>query len=148
MPITDAEWQQIESADGLLTNVHTILKAGEPRAYAVNDFFRDVGPEAPEEFELLNALIDAVGWRVSRHRSELLVELALETLVFHGYAEKKMIHRDDDYIAYYRALAGQPDHAQEETPETVQATPEVSTPQEASPELDQPADQRPAQSPQ
>ena len=144
MPITDAEWEQIESAEGLITSIHTILKTGAPQAYAVKDFFRDVGPEAPKEFELLNALLDAVGWRVSRHRSEALVEMALETLVFQGYAEKKMSRRDDEYIAYYRALTGQPDRATEEAPETVQVTPEIDTRSEP----DRLTEQQPVQSPQ
>lgn len=148
MPITDAEWQQIESADGLLTSVHTILNTGAPQAYAVEDFFRDVSPEAPEEFELLNALRDAVAWRVSRHRSELLVELALETLVFHGYAEKKLVHRDDESVAYYRALTDRPNHAEGEALGMVQPTPERDAPLTEIPDTIPQEDQQPAQSPQ
>lgn len=144
MPITDAAWERIESAEGLITSVHTILKTGAPQAYTVDDFFRDVGPEGPEEFELLNALLDAAEWRLSRHRSELLVELALETLVFQGYAEKKMDQRDDESIAYYRALTGRPDRASEKVPETVQPAPEG----DLTLEPDRPTEQRPVQSPQ
>ena len=144
MPIADAEWERIESAEGLITSVHTLLKTGASQAYTVDDFFRDVGPESPDEFELLNALLDAVDWWVSRHRSELLAELALEDEGFQGYAEKKMGRRDDEYIAYYRALMGRPDRASEKAPETVQTAPEG----DLSLEPDRPTEQRPVQSPQ
>ena len=105
--------------------------------------------EAPEEFELLDALIDAIDWRVSRHRSEALVEIALEVLVFEGYAEKKMLQRDGEYVAYYRSVIDQSNHTREGASEAVQATPEVETSPdgEPGPEPGTPIDQQSAQSP-
>ncbi|WP_164974632.1 hypothetical protein [Halegenticoccus tardaugens] len=52
----------------------------------------------------MDAIRDAVGWQLSRRRSEILVEMALETLVFHGEAEKRALTEGEDgeVRLYYR----------------------------------------------
>ncbi|WP_101294276.1 hypothetical protein [Halegenticoccus soli] len=105
MPIDEDRWDRAAEVDDLLTTVREILEAGAPSAYAVEDLFRDAGPAESGDSTLVNAIRDAVGWQLSRRRSEILVEMALETLVYHGNAEKRAIDEGEDgeVRLYYRA---------------------------------------------
>ncbi|WP_237561162.1 hypothetical protein [Halococcus sediminicola] len=102
MVLTEAEWDEAEPTRDVLARVHEVLAEDAERAYCVEDFFRDAGPEA-EGFEPLTALVEALDWQASKTRSELLVEMALERLVADGAAEKRVRREEDDVVAYYRA---------------------------------------------
>ncbi len=102
MVLTESEWEEAEPTQDVLARVHEVLAEDEMRAYCVDDFFRDAGPES-EGFEPLAALVEALDWQTSRKRSELLVEMALERLVADGAAEKRVRREDDDPVAYYQA---------------------------------------------
>lgn len=102
MVLTESEWDAAESRRDVLTRVHEVLAEDEKRAYCVDDFFRDAGPES-EGFEPLHALAEALDWQASKSRSELLVEMTLERLVADGAAEKRVRQEGEDVVAYYRA---------------------------------------------
>lgn len=101
MVLTESEWAAAEPAESVVSRVRDVLKEGESQAYCVDDFFRDAGPSESDEFEPLNALVEALDWQVSKKRSEVLVEVALETLVTRDEAEKRVVE-DDERVAYYR----------------------------------------------
>ena len=103
MVLTESEWEAADPTRDIATRVHEILTRNETRAYCVEDFFRDAGPDDSDEFEPLSTLVEALDWQASKKRSELLVEMALETLVSRGDAEKRVRTEDGDAVAYYRA---------------------------------------------
>ena len=102
MVLTEAEWAAADPSNDVITRVEGVLADDPESAYRVDDFFRDAGPES-DGFEPLAALMDAIDWQVSKGRSELFVEMALETLAANGAAEKRVRREDDDLVAYYRA---------------------------------------------
>jgi hypothetical protein len=102
MPLEEAEWEAAEPTDDVLTHVREVLSTDPAHAYRVQDFFRDTAPSAPDAFDLLNTLLDALERRTSRERSEAVVEAALETLVYLGEAEKRIANVEDGAVAYYR----------------------------------------------
>lgn len=104
MVLTESEWTEAESTTDVLTRVREVLTEDESRAYCVEDFFRDAGPSDSDDFEPLSRLIEALDWQVSKQRSEVLVEMALETFVADGVAEKRVRREDGDPVAYYRAV--------------------------------------------
>ena len=103
MVLTESEWAAADPTPDVCTRVQEVLVEAT-RAYCVEAFFRDAGPEGPDEFEPLSTLLDALDWQVSKQRSEVLVEMALETLVADGAAEKRVRQEDGDSVAYYRAI--------------------------------------------
>ena len=103
MVLTESEWDEADPTADVLTRVHEVLAEDTARAYCVEDFFRDAGPDATDEFEPLSRLVEALDWQVSKQRSEVLVEMALETLVADDVAEKRVRREDGDPVAYYRA---------------------------------------------
>lgn len=103
MPLDETDWKTAAPADDVLTHVYGILAEDPGTAYCVDDFFRDAAPSAPEAFELTRRLLDAIERRASRERSETVVEIALETLVYEDRVEKRTVVGDDRAVAYYRA---------------------------------------------
>lgn len=103
MVLTESEWETADPTRDIIARVHEVLAEDESRAYCVSDFFRDAGPSDSEAFEPLRALAEALDWQTSKKRSELLVEMALETLVSRDEAEKRRRIEDGDAVAYYRA---------------------------------------------
>ena len=102
MVLAADDWEAADPTDDVITQVREVLVDDESVAYCVDDFFRDAGPESAG-FEPLAALLDALDWQVSKQRSELLVEMALETLVSRDEAEKRVHEEDGEVVAYYRA---------------------------------------------
>lgn len=103
MPLSEADWERAAVETDLLTTLHETLVEHRPRALRVNDLLRDAGPGGPEEHGVLGALTKAIEWQFSRSRSKAVVETALETLVYHGMAEKRALERDGEITIYYRA---------------------------------------------
>ena len=102
MVLDAADWEAADPTSDVITQVRDVLTDDETKAYCVDDFFRDAGPES-EGFEPLATLLEALDWQVSKQRSEVLVEMALETLVSRDVAEKRVRQEDGDAVAYYRA---------------------------------------------
>jgi hypothetical protein len=102
MVLTESEWETAEPAQDVHARIERILEE-DGRAYCVEDFFRDAGPDS-ERFEPLAALVEALDWQTSKNRSELLVETALERLVADGTLEKRVRQEDDTSVAYYRTV--------------------------------------------
>lgn len=103
MPLSESDWERAAPETDLLTTLHETLIEHRPRALRVNDLLRDVGPGGPEEHGLVGAFTRAIEWQFSRERSKAVVEVALETLVYHGLAEKRALERDGEITIYYRA---------------------------------------------
>lgn len=102
MVLTEAEWKAADPSSDVITRVEKVLADDTTDAYRVDDFFRDAGPGS-DGFEPLAALVDALDWQLSKQRSELFVEMALEILVSRGVAEKRIRREDGGVVAYYRA---------------------------------------------
>lgn len=103
MPLNEADWDRAREETDLLTTLHETLVERWPQALRVNDLLRDAGPGGPEEHGLMGAFTKAIQWQFSRERSKAVVEAALETLVYHGLAEKRALERDGEITIYYRA---------------------------------------------
>ncbi|WP_254544111.1 hypothetical protein [Halomarina pelagica] len=104
MTLDELEWEVAPQSVGLIDQIHQVLVDEAPMAYSVADFFREAGPEEEDEdsFRLIRALSNAMDWQISRRRSEILVEMALETLVYHEILEKRIMTRGEVTTAYYR----------------------------------------------
>lgn len=112
MPVAKREWEQasdqrrpkkrVHGQRNFIMTVYEILEEGAPRAYCVDDFFRNAGPGGPDEHGLLEALKRAALWQMSRKRSKVRVEAALETLVFLDEVEKRSVPRDGEPVIHYR----------------------------------------------
>lgn len=105
MTIDETDWETAEPAADVLTHLHGILAEDPGTAYCVDDFFRDAAPNAPDAFELTRRLLEAIEHRASRERSEAVVEIALETLVYEDRVEKRTVVTDDRTVAYYRVTS-------------------------------------------
>lgn len=103
MVLTESEWEAAEPTADVRMHVRDVLEGNRSQAYCVDDFFRDAGPADSDDFEPLSALIEALDWQTSKKRSEMLVEMALETLVADDVAEKRVRRENGDAVAYYRA---------------------------------------------
>jgi hypothetical protein len=102
MPVAKREWAQASEQRNMVTSVYEILDEGSPRAYCIDDFFRNAGPGGPHEHGLLEAFKRAVLWQMSRRRSKAQVERALETLVSLGEVEKRSVPCDGEPVTHYR----------------------------------------------
>jgi hypothetical protein len=104
MPISEDDWARAHDESDLLTTLHDALIEHWPQALRVNDLLRDAGPGGPEEHGLWGAFTEAIQWQFSRSRSKAVVESTLETLVYHGLAEKRALEHEGEITIYYRAL--------------------------------------------
>jgi hypothetical protein len=111
MPIDASEWETATPAEDVYTSVYQVLAGTPTTAYCVDDFFRDAAPSAPEAFELLARLLDAIEQRASRERSTIVIEQALETLTYEGHLRKRTVDTGEGTVAYYR-IAETPDEAE------------------------------------
>jgi hypothetical protein len=103
MTLSESDWERAAPETDLLTTLHEALVEHRPQALRVNDLLRDAGPGGPEEHGLWGAFNEAIQWQFSRERSKAVVEAALETLVYHGLAEKRALEHEDGITIYYRA---------------------------------------------
>ncbi|WP_254544125.1 hypothetical protein [Halomarina pelagica] len=93
MVLEDHNWEEATNSTGLIDQIYGVLLNEAPAAYCVDDFFRELGPDGEgngESFRLIDALTDAMNWQITRRRSEPLVEMARETLVYHDMLEKRV----------------------------------------------------------
>lgn len=112
MPVAKQEWERTsdqkrlqEQAHGqrdFIMTVYEILEESAPRAYCIDDFFRAAGPGGPREHGLLEALKRAALWQMSRKRSKVRVEAALETLVVLEEVEKRAVPHNGEPVTHYR----------------------------------------------
>lgn len=102
MPTTKQGGSQVSDRRDIVISVYEILDEAAPRAYCVDDFFRNAGPGGPAEHGLLEAFKRAVLWQMSRTRSKAQVERALETLVARDEVEKRVLLYDGKPVPYYR----------------------------------------------
>lgn len=102
MTVTEREWKQASEQCNVVRTVLEIVEEGAPRAYCVDDFFRNAEPGSPQEHGLLEAFKRAVLWQMSRKRSKELVRTALETLVVLGEVEKRSLPNGSSPVVHYR----------------------------------------------